>query len=310
MSLQVSFTQKPPKFKGRATEDIDGFLAKLNAYFGHHTGNLTDNDKAYIVCQCLEETALGWVKVQLENYPNTLIGATGAWPDYDAFMTHIRSMHKRYYDPKQDAERKLLNYKQGKSSILTYNQEFMNLRTRLNSSEWKDGPLLAIYKKGLNEHIHNRLAGQTGSTKWKLDDWMENAKHVEREEYNLKSKNQWHVPQWNEVGRSREPRYEPMDVDVDKRTFNKPFKRKFKKPFKPRAFKKKNTSFTCNYCGKPGHYANTCRMNPQRKDRVSSNNNNDKNKSFKRKAINGTASEEEGNHQSATIEITESDEDF
>lgn len=303
--LTVTYSQKPPRFKGRTGDDIDGFLAKLNAYFGKHVSALDDNDKAYIVCQCLEDTALQWVKVQLEQFPTGMIGANKAWPDYDKFLEHLRAMHKRYYDPKQDAERKLLNFKQGKSSILTYNQEFMNLKTRLSNSEWKDGPLLAIYKKGLNEHIHNRLAGQTGSTNWSLGDWIENAKHVEREEYNLRSKNTWHVPQWNDVGQRKEPQYVPMDVDVDKRTLNKSSRRKFKKPWTKKEFKKKNPNFTCNYCGKPGHYANACRMNPQKKDRV-----NDKSKSFKRKAISGTASEEEeGSNQSATIEEM-SDEDF
>ena len=33
----VTLNFKPPKFRGRSNEDIDGFLAKLTAYFGKQT---------------------------------------------------------------------------------------------------------------------------------------------------------------------------------------------------------------------------------------------------------------------------------
>ena len=78
MSVKMQFNMKLPKFRGRSNEDIDGFLAKLTAYFGQQAATLTDTEKAYIVCQCLDEAALGWVKNELEKYPTRLIDTTGA----------------------------------------------------------------------------------------------------------------------------------------------------------------------------------------------------------------------------------------
>ena len=139
-------------------------------------------------------------------------------------------MHKRYYDPKEDATNRVLNLKQGNSSILTYNQAFTGILTRLDRSEWKDEPLLAIFKKGLSKHIYYRLAGQTGSNQWKLTDWMNNAKSVEQEEHNIKARDKLYMPHWESSNsRSKEPQYEPMDIDVDKHTFRQRPQKKFKK---------------------------------------------------------------------------------
>ena len=232
MSVKMQFNMKPPKFRGRSNEDIDGFLAKLTAYFGQQAATLTDTEKAYIVCQCLDEAALGWVKNELEKYPTKLIDTTGAggWRTYDEFLSHLRAMHKRYYDPKEDATNRVLNLKQGNSSILTYNQAFTVILTRLDRSEWKDEPLLAIYKKGLSKHIYYRLAGQTGSNQWKLTDWMNNVKSIEQEEHNIKARDKLYMPHWESSNsRSKEPQYEPMDIDVDKHMFRQRPQKKFKK---------------------------------------------------------------------------------
>ena len=160
-TLTLSF--KPPRFKGRANEDIDGFLAKLTSYFGNQTTALTDDEKAFITCQCLDEAALGWVKTQLETNPSGVIGANKPWRTYSELTAYLRSMHKRYYDPKEDAVQRLLNITQGKNSILSYNKGFTEIAARLDRTIWTTGALLEHYKNGLSKHIKYRLVGQIGS---------------------------------------------------------------------------------------------------------------------------------------------------
>ena len=285
----VTLNFKPPKFRGRTNEDIDGFLAKLTAYFGKQTTPFSDTEKAYIVCQCLDEEDLGWVKTQMELYPTGVIGAGKGWNTYNDLIAYLRAMHKRYYDPKEDATQKLLNLTQGKNSILSYNKGFSEIVARLDTTVWTAGALLEHYKNGLSKHIKYRLAGQIGSTNWDLSTWMENAKLVEQGEYNLRNEHKVYIPRDMEISRTKESQYVPMEIDIDKRTFKYRKNRKFR-PKRHNPKKPKKPNFNCHKCGKPGHFAKDCRVNiPRRNERSST----EPRKEFKRKALNETASSEE-----------------
>ena len=308
-TLTLSF--KPPQFKGRANEDIDGFLAKLTSYFGNQTTALTDNEKAFITCQCLDEAALGWVKTQLETNPSGVIGANKPWRTYSELTAYHRSMHKRYYDPKEDAVQRLLNITQGKNSILSYNKGFTEIAARLDRTIWTTGALLEHYKNGLSKHIKYRLVGQIGSGQWNLDQWMANAKLMEQGEYNLRNEHKVYMPRDMEISRTKEPQYVPMEVD--KRTFKYRKNKKGKLvPNFTKKFSKKKSNSNCHNCGKPGHFAKNCRVSkPHRSERSSTENNK---KEFKRKALNEAHASEESDSQEEeepqSEEEPESERDF
>ena len=304
--MSLTFNFKPPKFRGRATEDIDAFLAKLNAYFDKQTTKVADNERAYLVIQCMEESALGWVKTQLERYPTKLIASDGAWATYADFQKYLRMMHKRYYDPTRNAENNLMHIEQQGKSILSYNKGFSEIMARLNRQVWTDGVLLAQYRRGLDKRIENILVGQIGSTSWKLTDWMDNAIHVEREKYYIRHANDRYVPQDMEQGRTKESQYVPMDVDVNKRTlkWSKPRKHGKKKGYRKKD--SKNTDRSCYKCGQPGHFAKNCRVSNHRNKGDHKN----KTKTFNRKALNETASDEEEDSPGATIKEIDDDSDF
>ena len=64
-NLQLNMSQKPPKFRCRTGENVDIFINKMLGYFAwvdrQNTANqkaaITDNEKAYIISQCMDEKA-------------------------------------------------------------------------------------------------------------------------------------------------------------------------------------------------------------------------------------------------------------
>ena len=127
-NLQLNMSQKPPKFRGRTGENVDIFINKMLGYFAwvdrQNTANqkaaIIDNEKAYIISQCMDEKAAEWVSAALSISPTDMIGKGKQWETLEVFLAHIRSSHKRYYDLVEDAQNKILNIKQG-DSILSYN---------------------------------------------------------------------------------------------------------------------------------------------------------------------------------------------
>ena len=258
----MNMSQKPPKFRGRTGENIDVFINKMLGYFAWvDAANtaaakkvLTESEKAYIICQCMDEKAAEWVSAALSLNPVDMIGTGKQWSSFAEFLAHIRSSHKKYYDPVEDAQNKILNIRQG-DSILSYNQEFLTLKAKLDKTKWPEDPLLALYKKGLSKWMYTSLAGQAGSAGWNLDTWMQNAKTMERGAYTVKARERTFTPHWDRP-RVREPDVVPMDID----------KRTFRRSHKGRTRKRSNTSNNskCYKCGKLGHFAKNCRVQPRK----------------------------------------------
>ena len=197
-------------------------------------------------------------------------------------------MHKRYYDPKEEVVRKLLNIKQNAASIQIYNQAFTKIQLRLDKAIWIEEVLLDIYKWGLRREIYTSIAEQVGSTSWKIGEWMKYALHLKREGYNVKMRDRSTKLSWSNYNyRFKETQY--VSMNVDKRTIkrSKSRRRNSKRSKLTRGVRQttsRTLTFknTCYLCKQSRHFTRDCKMKAYK---ATSQGNHSHNKRFQRQMI-------------------------
>ena len=130
MSTHLSLNQRAPKFKGEKGEDIEVFLGKILAHIewlAKDGSTIDDSGKAYIISQQLEGTAAKWVSPELRLHPTNLIRAGGTWKTLEEFLLYLQSNHNKYYAPKANAEKLIINILQGSQTAMSYNLAFATL---------------------------------------------------------------------------------------------------------------------------------------------------------------------------------------
>lgn len=146
---------KLPKFSGQKGEDLEVFKTNLAIHFRHH--NITnDLDKV--------ETVILYLRGKIASHMNgkaisfvtegkSLVPEI--WKDYDTFLTDLREASGKYYDSTETAQTQMHNLRQGKLTIIEYNETFKRILAYL-PSEYKPGTngrnpvTIHLYKNRLN----------------------------------------------------------------------------------------------------------------------------------------------------------------
>ena len=160
--------------------------------------------------------------------------------DWDKFE---RLLLRTYEPPnyQMDLRKRLKYIKQGKRSVLEYNQEFINLVNRIHEIEISEADKIELYNEGINPEIHYAIAREIQANKaLKVEFDLDSAMRV--------------ALQYEDIVIKRGKYLDQPSASIN--NLNKINKKKHAAPTE------NSKGITCFICKKSGHKANVCRSGP------------------------------------------------
>lgn len=232
----------PERYNGNH-KDAREFIASIENYFRIKPRSYQTNEaKTGLVGSLLTGSARSWFRIISE----TNLGLLG---DYNKFMENLKSV---FLDPnqRQNAQRILRNFNQGKMSALNYTTKFMEYAI---DAGYDDNAKISMFYAGLNDDIKDALSlnpnlpttfDQFANLAIQVDNRIFERRQERKNRGNPGTYTPRNQSQWTHTTTS----HQPMDIDTTK---------KFQ-PLTAEEKKRRRDNNLCLYCGGTGHVALNC----------------------------------------------------
>ena len=248
----------PDPYEGNKSK-TESFLTQLNVYFELQRSRFPDDrSKVLFAVSNMKGVAFDWVMPYLHADHKML-------QNYDEFVTNFRITFGNINRPKQ-AERELLELKQGTRSAVEYIADFQRLSLEVG---WTDSaPVCAMFDKGLNKEIKQALCNfQRPAT---LQDYFRivadlDNRHIEfRQEFNPRGSSMHPSPVLHRSVPATQDGIADMVIGATQR----------RGPLSANKRQRRMDNNLCLYCGDGEHTVDSChrirgrRMQPPHKNLV------------------------------------------
>lgn len=244
----------PPTFSG-ALKDVSNFISHVKLVTLMYPQKFpNDLTKVLYMCSYLSGHAFTWCQPFLE-----CVDTPDVHPCMHSFPLFLEEFRTAFGEVNEleNAEDKILDLKQGSRPASEHTAEFRRLAMRIG---WSSQPLLAIYRKSLNDRVRRELATRDMPTS--IWDYANRVIDLDNKMREHDGKRRF-VPKYNQQQQSSRTTYtrplprtsssqssEVTDMDIGAVKAYKPLSNEEKA--------RRRKLGLCLYCGEEGHAAANC----------------------------------------------------